>query len=60
MNWVTGRAKGSRVAERICAGLTKTGRSGAVRKIAARFGVGPDTVQRISRPFEGARTAIVI
>jgi hypothetical protein len=26
----------------------------ASRKIAARFGVDPGTVQRISRPFEGA------
>jgi len=25
-----------------------------VRKIAARFGVDPSTVQRISRPFNGA------
>jgi hypothetical protein len=31
--------------------LGRPGRTG-VRKIAARFGVSPDTVQRISRPFE--------
>jgi hypothetical protein len=30
-----------------------------VRKIAARFGVDPSTVQRISRPFEGASAASV-
>jgi hypothetical protein len=29
-----------------------------VRKIAARFGVNPGTVQRISRPFEGASVAV--
>jgi DNA invertase Pin-like site-specific DNA recombinase len=28
-----------------------------VRKIAKRFGVNPSTVQRISRPFDGAATA---
>jgi DNA invertase Pin-like site-specific DNA recombinase len=28
-----------------------------VRKIAARFGVDPSTVQRISRPFGGASVA---
>ena len=34
--------------------LSKPGRTEGVRKIAERFGVNPGTVQRISRPFEGA------
>ena len=34
--------------------LNKLGRTEGVRKIAARFGIDPSTVQRISRPFEGA------
>jgi hypothetical protein len=29
-----------------------------VRKIAARFGVDPGTVQRISRPFEASAVAV--
>jgi hypothetical protein len=29
-----------------------------VRKIAARFGVDPGTVQRISRPFDGASVGV--
>jgi len=29
-----------------------------VRKIAARFGVSPDTVQRISRPFQVEAVAV--
>jgi DNA invertase Pin-like site-specific DNA recombinase len=37
--------------ERIRAALDKPGRTEGVRKIAARFGVNPKTVQRISRPF---------
>ena len=37
--------------------LAQPGRPG-VRKIAARFGVDPGTVQRISRPFEGASVAV--
>jgi DNA invertase Pin-like site-specific DNA recombinase len=37
--------------------LNKPGRTEGVRKIAARFGVDPGTVQRISRPFEGASVA---
>jgi DNA invertase Pin-like site-specific DNA recombinase len=41
--------------ERIKKALATPGRPG-VRKIAARFGVDPGTVQRISRPFE-ARVA---
>jgi hypothetical protein len=28
-----------------------------VRKIAARFGVDPSAVQRVSRPFDGAGVA---
>ena len=43
--------------ERICAALDKPGRTEGVRKIAARFGVNPKTVQRISRPFTGAAAA---
>jgi DNA invertase Pin-like site-specific DNA recombinase len=39
---------------RIRDALDKPGRTEGVRKIAARFGVDPGTVQRISRPFEGA------
>jgi DNA invertase Pin-like site-specific DNA recombinase len=37
---------------RIRAALKAPGRTEGVRKIAARLGVSPDTVQRISRPFE--------
>ena len=37
--------------------LNKPGRTEGVRKIAARFGVDPSTVQRISRPFEHAIVA---
>ena len=42
--------------QRIREALNKPGRTEGVRKIAARFGVDPGTVQRISRPFapEGA------
>jgi DNA invertase Pin-like site-specific DNA recombinase len=36
--------------------LRESGRPG-VRKIAERFGVNPGTVQRISRPFDGASVA---
>jgi DNA invertase Pin-like site-specific DNA recombinase len=42
--------------ERIRKALDEPGRPG-VRKIAARFGVDPGTVQRISRPFDGASVA---
>jgi DNA-binding MarR family transcriptional regulator len=38
---------------RIREALNKPGRTEGVRKIAARLGVDPSTVQRISRPFEG-------
>ena len=40
--------------KRIHAALKAPGRKEGVRKIAARFGVAVGTVQRISRPFEGA------
>jgi DNA invertase Pin-like site-specific DNA recombinase len=39
---------------RILAALKAPGRTEGVRKIAARFGVDPSTVQRISRPLGGA------
>jgi DNA invertase Pin-like site-specific DNA recombinase len=39
---------------RILAALREPGRTEGVRKIAVRFGVDPGTVQRISRPFDGA------
>jgi DNA invertase Pin-like site-specific DNA recombinase len=38
--------------------LRQPGRTEGVRKIAERFGVNPGTVQRISRPFEGAGVAV--
>jgi DNA invertase Pin-like site-specific DNA recombinase len=41
----------------IRAALDKPGRTEGVRKIAARFGVDPGTVQRISRPFEESPSA---
>jgi DNA invertase Pin-like site-specific DNA recombinase len=44
--------------KRILAALDKPGRTEGVRKIAARFGVDPGTVQRISRPFEGASVGV--
>jgi DNA invertase Pin-like site-specific DNA recombinase len=43
--------------KRILAALNKPGRTEGVRKIAARFGVDPSTVQRISRPFVDADAA---
>jgi DNA invertase Pin-like site-specific DNA recombinase len=42
---------------RIQAALKAPGRTEGVRKIAKRFGVDPSTVQRISRPFDGASEA---
>jgi DNA invertase Pin-like site-specific DNA recombinase len=42
---------------RILAALNKPGRTKGVRKIAKDFGVDPSTVQRISRPFDGANVA---
>jgi DNA invertase Pin-like site-specific DNA recombinase len=44
---------------RIRDALHKPGRTEGVRKIAARFGVSPNTVQNISRPFEVATAASV-
>jgi DNA invertase Pin-like site-specific DNA recombinase len=41
----------------IRAALDKPGRTEGVRRIAARFGVDPGTVQRISRPFEHSPSA---
>ena len=43
--------------KRIREALNKPGRTEGVRKIAARFGVDPSTVQRISRPFDDASIA---
>ena len=40
--------------ERIRGALNKPGRTEGVRRIAARFGVDPSTVQRISRPFDAS------
>jgi DNA invertase Pin-like site-specific DNA recombinase len=43
---------------RILAALKARKETGdSVRKIAARFGVAPSTVQRISRPFDGSVAA---
>jgi DNA invertase Pin-like site-specific DNA recombinase len=44
---------------RIREALDKPRRTEGVRKIASRFGVDPGTVQRISRPFEDARSVVV-
>ena len=43
--------------KRIREALATPGRPG-VRVIAERFGVNPSTVQRISRPFDGASVAV--
>ena len=43
--------------KRIREALATPGRPG-IRVIAERFGVNPSTVQRISRPFEGASVAV--
>jgi DNA invertase Pin-like site-specific DNA recombinase len=43
--------------KRIREALDAPGRTEGVRKIAARFGVDPSTVQKISRPFEAASAA---
>ena len=40
--------------KRIREALSKPGRTEGVRRIAARFGVDPSTVQRISRPFDAS------
>jgi hypothetical protein len=42
---------------RIRKALNKPGRTEGVRKIAARFGVDPSTVQRICRPFDAGRVS---
>ncbi len=44
---------------RLLSALNEPGRTEGVRKIAERFGVNASTVQRISRPFEDASTAVV-
>jgi DNA invertase Pin-like site-specific DNA recombinase len=43
--------------QRIRDALNQPGRTEGVRRIAARLGVSPDTVQRISRPFDGVSVA---
>ena len=43
--------------KQILAALNKPGRTEGVRKIAERFNVDPSTVQRVSRPFDGANAA---
>jgi len=43
--------------KRIREALATPGRPG-IRVIAERFGVNPSTVQRISRPFDGASVAV--
>jgi hypothetical protein len=64
-HWLTGltKAEGKQLGrprvpadleKRILAALKAPGRTEGVRKIAARFGVDPSTVQRISRPFSDA------
>ena len=42
------------IEKRILDALNAPGRTDGIRKIAARFGVDPSTVQRISRPFVDA------
>ena len=46
-----------RPGKRIREALATPGRPG-IRVIAERFGVNPSTVQRISRPFDGANVAV--
>ena len=41
----------------ILAALRTPGRAEGMRKIAKRFGVDPNTVQRISRPLDGVSAA---
>jgi DNA invertase Pin-like site-specific DNA recombinase len=48
----------SELEKRIREALHRPGRTEGVRKIAARFGVSADTVQRISRPFEPANASL--
>jgi len=47
----------SELEKQILAALKAPNRTEGIRKIAARFGVDPSTVQRISRPFGGAGAA---
>jgi len=54
--WTVPRIAGD-LEKRILAALNASGRTEGVRKIAARFGVNPSTVQRIGRPFDGVRVA---
>jgi len=49
---------GPELEKRILAALRAPNRTEGVRKIAARFGVDPSTVQRISRPFDGAAATV--
>ena len=53
------RAIAADLEKAIRAALDKPDRTEGVRKIAARFGVDPSTVQKISvsRPFDGASVA---
>jgi hypothetical protein len=53
--WVA--ASQCRAGERIREALATPGRPG-IRVIAERFGVNPSTVQRISRPFDGASVTV--
>lgn len=45
------------IEKRILDALRAPGRTEGIRKIAARFGVDPSTVQRIGRPFDDASVA---
>jgi hypothetical protein len=63
---VRGKHEGKRLgrqpiasAQRIREALATPGRPG-VRKIAARFGVNPETVQRISRPFVALSVVAIV
>jgi DNA invertase Pin-like site-specific DNA recombinase len=47
----------SELEQRIRDALNSPQRTEGVRKIAARFGVDPGTVQRISRPFDASAVA---
>jgi DNA-binding MarR family transcriptional regulator len=51
-------SRGADMEARILAALTARKDTGdSVRKIAARFGIDPSTVQRISRPFDASAAA---
>jgi hypothetical protein len=47
----------SELEKRILDALNRPGRTEGIRKIAARFGVNPNTVQRIKSPFVEAAAA---